>query len=91
LTARDLLEDPHAAARENIVYPVKETGDRVPMAGVVPKLSETPGSVRWPGPALGAHTDDILRDVLGLDAERVRELREAGVVTDGVRSAPSVI
>ena len=42
----------------------------VPMAGVVPKLSRTPGSVRAVGPALGEHTDAVLRDLAGLtDAE----------------------
>jgi len=32
------------------------------------------------GPRLGEHTEEVLREVLGLDAERIRELRERGVV-----------
>ncbi len=88
LTARDLLDDPHARARENIVYPTKETGEPVPMVGVVPKLSANPGAVRWPGPALGAHADEILRDVLGLDETQRRELVDAGIVSEAPRVVP---
>ena len=49
------------------------------MPGIVPKLSETPGEVRWQGPALGAHTDSVLAE-LGLDAARIAALREKGAV-----------
>ena len=38
----------------------------VPMAGVVPKLSRTPGAIRHVGPALGEHTDAVLRELAGL-------------------------
>ena len=64
------------------MYPTKETGEPVPMVGVVPKLSSNPGSVRWPGPALGAHAEEILRDVLGLDDAQRQELVEAGIVSE---------
>jgi crotonobetainyl-CoA:carnitine CoA-transferase CaiB-like acyl-CoA transferase len=33
---------------------------RILMPGVVPRLSLTPGNVRWPGPDLGANTDEVL-------------------------------
>ena len=45
-----------------------------------PKLSETPGAVRWPGPELGAHTAEVLGERLGISAERLSGLRAAGVV-----------
>ncbi|PJI51327.1 carnitine dehydratase, partial [Methylobacterium radiotolerans] len=42
-----------------------------------PKLSDTPGEVRWQGPALGAHTDSVLAE-LGLDpAWPIRIIRRA--------------
>ncbi|AMY21192.1 MULTISPECIES: CaiB/BaiF CoA transferase family protein [Nocardiaceae] len=70
-TARDMFADPHFAAREAIVrlaHP--ELGD-IPMAGVVPKLSDTPGSVRHAGPELGEHNSDVYGRLLGLsDADR---------------------
>jgi crotonobetainyl-CoA:carnitine CoA-transferase CaiB-like acyl-CoA transferase len=49
------------------------------MPGIVPKLSDTPGAIRWSGPELGAHTEDILAE-LGKTEQDVRELRQRGVV-----------
>jgi crotonobetainyl-CoA:carnitine CoA-transferase CaiB-like acyl-CoA transferase len=49
------------------------------MPGIVPKLSATPGAVRWQGPALGAHTDSVLTD-LGRDAETIERLRREGAI-----------
>jgi formyl-CoA transferase len=43
------------------------------MQNAFPRLSETPGSVRWPGPALGAHTREVLES-LGVDADRLADL-----------------
>lgn len=43
-------------------------------------LSETPGTVRTPAPALGEHTVEVLREVLGYDEGRVQELIETGAV-----------
>ena len=50
------------------------------MAGVVPKLSRTPGTVRSVGPELGEHTDAVLREIAGLSEEAVRDLRAARIV-----------
>jgi succinyl-CoA:(S)-malate CoA-transferase subunit B len=46
----------------------------------VPKLSETPGSIRSLGPRLGEHTDEVLSELLGLGAERLAELRQRKVI-----------
>ncbi|MBL7502771.1 CoA transferase [Frankia sp. CNm7] len=48
--------------------------------GVVPTLSETPGEIRWLGPELGEHTDDVLTRILGRSAEIIAKLRADGVV-----------
>lgn len=48
--------------------------------GVVPRLTQRPGSVRTLGPALGAHTAEILGQVAGLDADELAELAGEGVV-----------
>ncbi|MGZ0229273.1 MAG: CaiB/BaiF CoA transferase family protein [Acidimicrobiales bacterium] len=68
--APEMLEDPHFAARGSIAtVPSEEFGD-LRMQNVAPQLSDTPGSIKWPGPPLGAHNDEILRGLLGLsDAE----------------------
>jgi formyl-CoA transferase len=52
----------------------------VKMQNAFPKLSDTPGGVRWPGPALGEHTDTVLRDVVRLSDEAIAGLRAKGVI-----------
>src|SRR5207237_10139000 len=66
-TARDIAGDPHYRARDMIVE-VPEPGlddELVPMPGVVPKLSDTPGQVRRGAPLLGEHTEEVLVGVVG--------------------------
>ena len=65
-TARDICRDPQYAARQ-MILDVPEPGldgETVPMPGVVPKLSLTPGDVRRGAPLLGEHNDDILRPLM---------------------------
>ena len=65
-TARDIVGDPHYAAREMIVE-VPEPGlggETVPMPGVVPKLSATPGVLTRGAPLLGEHNAEILGPLL---------------------------
>lgn len=78
--APEMLEDPHFQARESIVRVSDPDRGPVAMQNVFPRLSETPGEVRSTGPALGAHTDAVLRDWLEMPAERIESLREAGVI-----------
>jgi formyl-CoA transferase len=78
--APDMLEDEHFKAREAIVRVThKQFGD-LAMQNTFPKLSDTPGEVRWTGPDLGEHTDQVLTDVLGLSSGDIAKLRELGVV-----------
>lgn len=76
----EMLADPQFAAREAIVDAPTPAFPNLKMQNVFPKLSATPGRVRWPGPELGAHTDAVLAEVLGYDAGRIAGLREAGVL-----------
>jgi formyl-CoA transferase len=71
--APDMLEDPQFAARQSIVEVDHPVFGKVKMQNAFPRLSETPGSVRWPGPALGAHTREVLES-LGVDADRLADL-----------------
>jgi formyl-CoA transferase len=79
-TAPDMLADAHFAAREAIVKLVHPELGEFPMQNVAPKLSDTPGEVRWVGPELGQHTDEVLAGVLGLAADELAGLREKGIV-----------
>jgi succinyl-CoA:(S)-malate CoA-transferase subunit B len=47
---------------------------------VIPRLSETPGEIRHLGPKLGQHTDEVLTGLLGLDEQKISELRRKRVV-----------
>jgi len=78
--APDMLADPQFAAREAIVEVGHPVFGKVKMQNVFPKLSQTPGAVRWPGPALGEHTDAVLTGKLGLSAAEIAALRTEGVV-----------
>ena len=80
-TAADMLADPHFAAREAIVTLASQRFGALPMQNVAPKLSRTPGRVRWSGPeTLGAHTQEVLTELLDLTPEQVERLRASGIV-----------
>ena len=55
-------------------------GGTVPMIGNPIKFSRSPVEYRDPPPRLGEHTDQVLRDLLGLTPEEIEGLRERGVV-----------
>jgi crotonobetainyl-CoA:carnitine CoA-transferase CaiB-like acyl-CoA transferase len=50
------------------------------MQNVAPKLSETPGAVRSPSPALGEHNEQIYLRILGMSRERLDDLRSRNIV-----------
>ena len=78
--ARDMLADPHFAAREAIVTVETERHGALPMQGVFPRLSRTPGGVRAPAPvAVGADTEALLREA-GYDAAAIADLKQRGIV-----------
>ncbi|MCY3661216.1 MAG: CoA transferase [bacterium] len=78
--APEMLDDPHFAAREAIVRLSHPEIGELPMQNVVPKLSETPGRLRWLGPDLGVHNEEILTGLLGLSRSDLSRLAADGVV-----------
>jgi len=75
-----MLADPHFRARESIVSVPHATLHNLKMQNVFPKLSVTAGSIRWPGPDLGAHNQEIYGQMLGLSAREIEDLEQAGIV-----------
>ncbi|WP_236145658.1 MULTISPECIES: CaiB/BaiF CoA transferase family protein [unclassified Micromonospora] len=78
--APEMLDDEHFAAREAIVRVEHPEFGEFPMQNVVPRLSRTPGRVKWTGPRLGEHTDQVLTDIVGLAKAEINELRASGVI-----------
>nr|WP_321439596.1 CaiB/BaiF CoA-transferase family protein [uncultured Hyphomonas sp.] len=79
--ARDMLDDPHYVAREALVDLASERWGTIKMQNAFPKLSATPGSVRWSGPeTLGEHTEQVLTELLDLTPEQIGKLRNSGIV-----------
>lgn len=81
----DIFGDPHYAARGMLVdVPgegrVSDDSARVTLAGIVPRLSRTPGRIEWAGRERGADTLSVLIGLLGLSEKDVRVLMDAGVV-----------
>lgn len=78
-SAADIAADPHYEAR-GMFEEVTVDGRPLKIPAIVPKLSETPGGTDWPGPDLGAHTRDVLRDVAGYSDEEIDRLAADGVI-----------
>jgi crotonobetainyl-CoA:carnitine CoA-transferase CaiB-like acyl-CoA transferase len=75
---QDMFADPHFQARE-LFERVEINGKPLDIPAILPKLTETPGRTDWPGGDIGAHTKDILRDLLHLDDASIDELKRNGV------------
>ena len=75
----DIIKDPHVVARSILVdVPDADLGT-VRMTAPTPRLADTPASVRWAGPPLGAHNRDVYAS-LGLDAAEIDELERDGII-----------
>jgi crotonobetainyl-CoA:carnitine CoA-transferase CaiB-like acyl-CoA transferase len=80
-SVEDIFADPHYRARGMLVDVEDEQLGRVTVTGIVPKLSATPGAVRWAGRPLGADTGDVLARELELSQIEIERLARTGVVT----------
>ncbi len=78
--AEDMLRDPHFKAREAIVEVPHPDFGKLKMQNVAPRLSETPGSIRHAGPALGEHNDYVYGEILKISPQEQQRLRQGGVI-----------
>jgi len=76
----DIFNDPHYAARQDIVEVSHPDFGTIKMPGIVPKLSATPGSIKWVGPKLGEHNRIVYKNLLGLDDKEIDELKEKKII-----------
>ena len=80
LSVGEALSHPSVVGRGMITSVMHPTAGKLEMTGVPVQLSETPGSVRTAPPLLGEHTRSVLRDLCGIEDERLAALEQAGVV-----------
>jgi formyl-CoA transferase len=80
-TAKEMLHDPHFRDRNSLIEVETERFGRMSMPAPAPKLSASPGYVRWAGPEeLGSHTGEVLSEQLGLSEDEIADLRARGIV-----------
>ncbi|CAO3673530.1 unnamed protein product [Rhizopus stolonifer] len=82
--AKDMVEDEHINARgmiEDVTVGTQEEGRgwNLKIPGMSPVLETTPGGTKWSGPDLGAHTDQVLKELLSLSEKQLQEYNQAGV------------
>jgi crotonobetainyl-CoA:carnitine CoA-transferase CaiB-like acyl-CoA transferase len=75
----DMFADEHFQAR-GLFEEVESNGKPLIIPAMIPKLSDTPGETLWPGPELGAHNDEVLGGLLGMDDEQIAALKKSGAI-----------
>ncbi|MGD9795813.1 MAG: CaiB/BaiF CoA transferase family protein [Dehalococcoidia bacterium] len=76
----DIVADPHFAARDMLLRIADDKLGELLMPGIVPKMSDTPGSMAWLGPEHGEHTDQVFGKELGISTDELSGLRERGII-----------
>jgi crotonobetainyl-CoA:carnitine CoA-transferase CaiB-like acyl-CoA transferase len=79
-TAKDILDDPHVRARGSVVTVESADGATMTMPAVTPRLGDETAKVRWVGEALGASSDHVYANVVGLSAHEIADFRARGVI-----------
>ena len=78
-SVEDMMADPQYRAR-GMFETVQVNGEPLKIPAVVPRLEDTPGETRWPGPELGEHNEEILGGRLGYSGDDLRRLARDGVI-----------
>ena len=76
----DIVGDPHYQARGTVATVEDRDLGPVRMVGVVPRIPEAPGAIRWTGPALGAHNQEVFGDLLHLAPSDIEALQKEGAI-----------
>ena len=73
------MADPQVQARETITTVEDEELGPIKMQNVIPRLNGSPGAIRWAGPPMGKHTDEVLEGI-GYDDSAISALRDKGII-----------
>lgn len=79
-TMEDIFANEHYRFRRMILDVPDDDLGSVKLPGIVPKLSRTPGKVRWSGHRNGQDSQAILREYLNLDDAEIERLLSAGAI-----------
>ncbi|MGB8418897.1 CaiB/BaiF CoA transferase family protein [Paraburkholderia sp.] len=82
-TMQDIFADPHFKARQMLVEVPDEQQERITMAGVVPRLSKTPGVLCIAGGVIGRDTQRVLTEFADMSDAEIQRLRDSGVIRLG--------
>ena len=75
----DMFEHPHFRAR-GLFEQVEINGEPLEIPALRPHMAGSPGRTRWPGPEVGSHNEEVLRDSLGLSDAEYERLVKAGII-----------
>jgi len=78
-SVEDMMKDEHYIAR-GMFEEVEANGRPLKIPAMLPILTETPGGTDWSGPELSQHTNEVLSELLGKNAEEIKKLNEGGVI-----------
>lgn len=78
-TVDKVVNHPQVLARDMIVEVEHPIGGALKMAGIPIKMDKTQGKIRMPAPLLGQHTEEILKEVLGLSEDEIMELKQQDI------------
>jgi len=80
-TAADIAADPQYRERGMVREVADDHFDRpVLHPGIVPHFGGEPAAIRWPGPSIGEHNEEVLQGLLGMTADELSVLRDEGVI-----------
>ena len=76
---QDIMENTHAQFRE-MVTTIIDNGKKIKTENIFPKLSRTPGSIKFLGKEIGADNDEIFKQRLGMKIDEIKRLKEEGII-----------
>ena len=76
----DIMKDEHFKLRDDIIQVATSKFGTLSMQNVTPKLSETPGKVKWAGAPLGTYNDEVYGDILGYSDEKIGRMKKEGII-----------